>query len=114
MGEGSRSKRIWVSCIVCMIMFSGGHAAGGLAKMDARGMSRIGALNQRPPHGAACRQSDVLLLAGDASEDIRILRETLGQLRGMFGRVFFCAGNHELWVRGGVGDPRYTASCRFE
>ncbi len=50
----------------------------------------------------------MLLLAGDASEDIRVLRLTLTCLRDTFGKVFFLPGNHELWLRGGAEDPRWV------
>lgn len=39
-----------------------------------------------------CSNSDVLLLAGDVSEDIRTLQQTLTCLRDIFGKVFFIPG----------------------
>jgi predicted phosphodiesterase len=44
-------------------------------------------------------RSDVLIVAGDVSDDLERLEATLTALRERFGRVFFVPGNHELWVR---------------
>lgn len=42
--------------------------------------------------------SDALILAGDVSDDLNILKESLTSLREMFAQVFFVPGNHELWI----------------
>jgi predicted MPP superfamily phosphohydrolase len=42
---------------------------------------------------------DVLIVAGDIADDLRIIDWTLRKLRSQFGRVFYVPGNHELWVR---------------
>mmetsp|Transcript_46147 Transcript_46147/g.137940 ORF Transcript_46147/g.137940 Transcript_46147/m.137940 type:complete len:625 (-) Transcript_46147:61-1935(-) len=42
---------------------------------------------------------DVLILAGDVSNSWEELEATLRDLKSRFARVFFCAGNHDLWVR---------------
>jgi len=42
--------------------------------------------------------NDILILAGDVSDDISLLKETLITLRGLFNQVFFVPGNHELWI----------------
>jgi Icc-related predicted phosphoesterase len=47
---------------------------------------------------------DVLVVAGDIADDLRIIDWTLRKLRSQFGRVFYVPGNHELWVRGGEYD----------
>lgn len=47
---------------------------------------------------------DVLILAGDVSDRMDRLEETLAGLRRRFAGVFFVPGNHELWVRG-TGTP---------
>jgi len=44
-------------------------------------------------------RSDVLIVAGDVSDDLERLEATLTALRERFGRVFFVPGNHELWIR---------------
>ncbi|MFQ5740139.1 MAG: metallophosphoesterase [Acidobacteriota bacterium] len=44
-------------------------------------------------------RNDILLLAGDISDDLEQVRSTLGALRDRFAQVFFVPGNHELWVR---------------
>lgn len=48
---------------------------------------------------SAYREQDVLILSGDVSDDLAILRATLASLRRTFGRVFFVPGNHDLWLR---------------
>ncbi|DBB02386.1 TPA: hypothetical protein ACH3X3_011389 [Trebouxia sp. C0006] len=45
-------------------------------------------------------QNDVLLLAGDISDDLGLIRQSLSTAAEAFGRVFYVPGNHELWVRG--------------
>ncbi|CAG9465943.1 unnamed protein product [Pedinophyceae sp. YPF-701] len=51
--------------------------------------------------------NDVLILCGDVSDRLPLLRHTLHQLSSAFGLVVFVPGNHELWVRGEIarGDP---------
>jgi predicted phosphodiesterase len=43
---------------------------------------------------------DALIVAGDISDRVEIVRETLLLLRSKFRQVLFTPGNHELWVRG--------------
>jgi Calcineurin-like phosphoesterase len=47
---------------------------------------------------------DVLVVAGDIADDLRVIDWTLRTLRSRFGRVFYVPGNHELWVRDGEYD----------
>ncbi|WP_089721609.1 metallophosphoesterase family protein [Candidatus Entotheonella palauensis] len=42
---------------------------------------------------------DTLILAGDISDRLEILRDTLVHLRSRFAAVCYVPGNHELWVR---------------
>jgi predicted phosphodiesterase len=44
-------------------------------------------------------QQDILILAGDVSDDMELLAESLQVLKGKFQQLCFIAGNHELWVR---------------
>ena len=44
-------------------------------------------------------RDDALIVAGDISERMEIIRETLRLLRAKFRHVLFTPGNHELWVR---------------
>ncbi|MCB1672283.1 MAG: metallophosphoesterase [Pseudomonadales bacterium] len=44
-------------------------------------------------------RDDILILAGDVSEDMDLLAETFLLLLGKFRRLCFIPGNHELWVR---------------
>lgn len=41
---------------------------------------------------------DILVLAGDISDDRTLLKNTFELLRKRFGGVFFVPGNHDLWV----------------
>src|SRR5262249_37751822 len=43
-------------------------------------------------------QDDVLILAGDVSDTLRLLEWCLGALAKRFKKVLFVPGNHELWV----------------
>ena len=45
-------------------------------------------------------RDDVLIVAGDISDRLEIIRETLLLLRSKFRQLLFTPGNHELWVRG--------------
>ena len=47
---------------------------------------------------------DVLILAGDISDDFALLKEMLTTLRERFSRLLFVAGNHDVWVRSGDFD----------
>lgn len=42
---------------------------------------------------------DTLILAGDVSDRLETLRDTLTHLRSLFAAVCYVPGNHELWVR---------------
>jgi len=42
--------------------------------------------------------ADALIVAGDISDDLAVVRRTLRGLRAKFARVFFVPGNHDLWV----------------
>jgi hypothetical protein len=46
-------------------------------------------------------REDTLVLAGDVSHNLEVLRRTLIVLLERFRYVFFVPGNHELWVRKG-------------
>jgi Icc-related predicted phosphoesterase len=47
---------------------------------------------------------DVLIVAGDIADDLRVIDWTLRKLRSQFDKVFYVPGNHELWVRNGECD----------
>ena len=49
-------------------------------------------------------RNDALIVAGDISDRLPIIRETLELLRGKFRHLLFTPGNHELWVRGAEYD----------
>ena len=44
-------------------------------------------------------RDDVLILAGDISDDQSVLRSTFEIVVQKFKHVFFVPGNHDLWVR---------------
>ena len=48
----------------------------------------------------SAHQQDILILAGDISDNLELLDMTLSQLREKFRKLLFIPGNHELWVRG--------------
>jgi len=48
---------------------------------------------------ATSRQSDILIVAGDVSDDLTTLRKTLELFNSSYGYCFFCLGNHEIWTR---------------
>jgi predicted phosphodiesterase len=43
-------------------------------------------------------QQDVMILAGDVSDNIDLLRQVFVSLKSKFREVLFVPGNHELWV----------------
>lgn len=43
-------------------------------------------------------QKDILILAGDVTDDHQLLEECFDELAGKFLKVLFVPGNHELWV----------------
>lgn len=45
--------------------------------------------------------NDVLILAGDVTDDLELLTRVLQNLRECFSRLLFVPGNHELWIRRG-------------
>ena len=49
-------------------------------------------------------RDDALIVAGDISDRLEIIRGTLELLRGKFRHLLFTPGNHELWVRGAEYD----------
>jgi len=49
------------------------------------------------------RPEDAVLIAGDVSNDVSILRETLEIFVSKFKHVAFCPGNHDLWLHEGDG-----------
>ena len=44
---------------------------------------------------------DALIVAGDVSDDLAVLRATLEELVARFAHVLFVPGNHDLWTRRG-------------
>ena len=46
-------------------------------------------------------RNDALIVAGDVSDQLNTIHDSLLLLRSKFRRVFYVPGNHELWVRGG-------------
>jgi len=47
---------------------------------------------------------DVVVVAGDIADNLKIIAGTLQLLRSKFSKVFYVPGNHELWVRGAPGN----------
>ncbi len=44
---------------------------------------------------------DVIIIAGDISDSLDVVRATLTALTKRWAHVFFTVGNHDLWVRRG-------------
>ena len=44
-------------------------------------------------------REDALIVAGDVSDDLAVLRTTLRLLAARWKHVFFTPGNHDLWTR---------------
>lgn len=55
-------------------------------------------------------QSDILILAGDISDDLVRIEWCFSTLRRKFAKVFFVPGNHDLWVR---RNPGMTSIDKF-
>lgn len=49
-------------------------------------------------------RDDALIVAGDISDRLEIIRDTFELLRSKFRHLLFTPGNHELWVRGAEYD----------
>ena len=47
-------------------------------------------------------RGDALLIAGDVTDDLEKLKDTLRLLKTKFAHVFYLPGNHDLWIRGGL------------
>ncbi|MDQ3287347.1 MAG: metallophosphoesterase [Pseudomonadota bacterium] len=54
-------------------------------------------------------RDDVLILAGDLTDDSQLLARCFGQFAAKFRQVLFVPGNHDLWVR---RDPSPMCSLR--
>lgn len=57
-------------------------------------------------------QEDMLILAGDVSDDLRLVHQCLSSLSKRFRKVFFVPGNHDLWVA--RFDSALTSLDKFE
>lgn len=53
-------------------------------------------------------QQDILILAGDITDDLAVLEQCFGYLSSIFHQVLYVPGNHELWVK------RDAIKCSFE
>lgn len=56
---------------------------------------------------------DTLLVGGDVSDNVSILKETLSLLNDRFLNVFFVPGNHDLWLQSQGGFPCSSAKYRY-
>lgn len=43
-------------------------------------------------------QDDILILAGDVSDSLQLLRRCFSKLSGIFRKVLYIPGNHDLWI----------------
>ncbi|XP_046554949.1 uncharacterized protein LOC124264251 [Haliotis rubra] len=44
-------------------------------------------------------ENDALIVAGDVTDSLPLLQQTLQHLQQVFFRVYYVPGNHELWIR---------------
>ena len=58
-------------------------------------------------------RQDVLILAGDIADSIRLIEWGLSLLVRRFAAVLYVPGNHELWIGRGVDDASETSLQRF-
>lgn len=56
-------------------------------------------------------QADILIVAGDISDDIALIQWCFATLQAKFRRVFFVPGNHDLWVS---RNPGMTSIEKFQ
>lgn len=73
-------------------------ASGGRDRSIAR-ESKRGAIRAPPPPR--------LIVAGDVATNLELLSEALIIFRSKFKHVFFCPGNHELWVMLDAPSPNF-------
>lgn len=55
-------------------------------------------------------QQDILILAGDVSDDMNLLARVFASLKEKFKQLLFVPGNHELWVQ---NDERISSLEKF-
>lgn len=53
---------------------------------------------------------DILLLAGDVTDNVQLMRKTLTFLSDVFYKVFLVPGNHDLWIRPGDTSMQFSDS----
>ena len=44
-------------------------------------------------------QLDTIILAGDCGDTYQAVRQCLRAFKSRFRRVFYCPGNHDMWIR---------------
>lgn len=55
--------------------------------------------NRKWIEGLQTQPRDALILAGDVSHDLECVQHTFRCLKTKFAEVYFCPGNHDLWVQ---------------
>ena len=48
-------------------------------------------------------KKDILILAGDVTDDILLFQKVLENLRDRFFQLLYVPGNHDLWIRRDLG-----------
>jgi predicted phosphodiesterase len=61
--------------------------------------------------GGADYRKDVLIVAGDISDDLSALQQALTRMRECFAELCFVPGNHELWLQ---PDEPFGSLAKFE
>lgn len=62
--------------------------------------------------GLVARPDTLLIVAGDISHRMSVIRETLRTLRRTFGEVLYTPGNHDLWIDDSVDSDGTVAATR--
>lgn len=65
--------------------------------------------NRKWIEGLEPRPRDALILAGDVSHDLECVQHTFRCLKAKFREVYFCPGNHDLWVQTERDDDMATS-----
>eukprot|EP00656_Telonema_subtile_P035109 TRINITY_DN39109_c0_g1_i1.p1 TRINITY_DN39109_c0_g1~~TRINITY_DN39109_c0_g1_i1.p1 ORF type:complete len:545 (+),score=183.82 TRINITY_DN39109_c0_g1_i1:142-1776(+) len=58
-------------------------------------------------------QQDTLIVAGDAGDTHEAVRRCLRDFKRKFRRVFYCPGNHDLWIRDSEKDRFPDSICKL-
>lgn len=58
-------------------------------------------------------RNDILIVAGDVGDTANAVKICMRKLSPKFRRVFYCAGNHDLWIRPDTSDEYPDSICKL-